>query len=706
MKKRRLEDFFKAGHLGKIVSAVFLAAAAGFIAASVLFLKSRPAPVEGDRDGMSARADKLSEDFEREIVLNRLSDYQGLCDQLRRMPVNPESLIRIWMSERPEVLSVIFLSPAGPVPLRLISDAFWRNPAMSTREVQRSDAIRFLMEPDPGPADSTAFWSFGSHLPDFASGAPLLKFFHRSPRSPLSVGIVFQAPPFKDALAGGLLVGERFELTSGDSILARSAGPMLSGTVSQVGEGPFFTFRRSLTLLPYSLTLHIRPPGGTGLQPDPEPTARPSIWMVLSVLLLLLLILSVFSMIWIERPLRSILSTAMELGRGNYAIRIPEQRDPGMQRLARLINYMVEEMDHLQQINVGQIINEKNKTEAILRNIADGILVTDNENRILVLNGVAERWFGVKESAVLQKPMSDSIRIPALEEMLEAVQKGDAQTTSEFKHWVPEAGQYRIFQSHAARVFNAEKEPIGVIAVLRDITEQREADHMKSELISMVAHELKSPLTSIFGFSELLVSSGVQNPRALDYAGVIFEESRRLNEFVNNFLDLSRLEAGKAELRMMPLQIREMVQKVLESQKAQRLAKQIKIITELPEALPPVLGDHHMIEQALSNLVNNAIKYSPAHSKIGIEAENGPRAVTIRIIDSGIGIPEQELPNIFQKFYRVVHTELDTDVEGSGIGLALVKEIIERHRGTLSVKSTVGVGSIFTVTLPRAEASE
>jgi len=648
----------------------------------------------------------VSADFEREIALGRLADYRGLCDQLRRMPADAESLIRIWMTERPEVQSVIFHSPAGPVPLRLISDAFWRMNAVSLSDAQKSAAIRFLMESDTRPADSSAFWSFDSHLPGSVFGTPLLKFFHRSPRSSSSIGFVFQTPRFEEALGKGIHAGERFELFEGQSILAQAVRPMPPDTASTAGEGSSFTYTRSLVTLPFSLTLQMRMPEGGRPSPNPAAPAWSSLLTAFFILIPLILLLSALSVLWIDRPIRSILKTAMELGRGNYSIRIPEQRNQGMQRLSRVINYMVEEMDHLQQINVGQIINEKNKTEAILRNIADGIIVTDNENRILVLNGVAERWFGVKESAVLQQPVSDSIQIPALDKMLQAIQKGDAKTTSEFRYWVSELGQYRIFQSHAARVFNSEKEQIGVIAVLRDITEQKEADHMKSELISMVAHELKSPLTSIFGFSELLVSSGVQNPKTLDYAKVIFEESRRLNEFVNNFLDLSRLEAGKADLRMMPLQIREMVQKVLESQKAQRLAKQIKIITDIPDPLATVLGDHHMIEQALSNLVNNAIKYSPVRSKIGIEAENGSQTVTIRIIDSGIGIPEHELPNIFQKFYRVVRTELDSDVEGSGIGLALVKEIIERHRGTLSVKSTVGVGSIFTITLPRAEASE
>jgi PAS domain S-box-containing protein len=690
----------------KLLPAVVLATAAGFIAASILLRSSHPGALPAVQESLRARADSVSADFEREIVLNRLSDYREYCDQLRSMPADAETLMRIWLAERPEIQSILLHSPSRPVPLRLISDGFWKQHAVSLGDAQMSAAIRFLMESDPRPADSSAFWCFDSHLPASVLGTPLLKFFHRSPQSSWSVGIVFQTLRFETALEKAIFAGERFELIGGESMLARAEGPPLLDNSGIPAEGPSFTFVRSLSTLPFRLSLQIRLPEAGRTFPDPAALARRSIPAVLAVLLPLILLLSVLSVLWIDRPIRSILKTAMELGRGNYSIRIPEQKNQGMQRLARLINYMVEEMDHLQQINVGQIINEKNKTEAILRNIADGIIVTDNENRILVLNGVAERWFGVKESAVVQRPVSDAIQIPTLDKMLQAIQKGDAHTTSEFKHWVSELGQYRIFQSHAACVFNAEKKQIGVIAVLRDITEQKEADHMKSELISMVAHELKSPLTSIFGFSELLVSSGVQNPKALDYAKVIFEESRRLNEFVNNFLDLSRLEAGKAELRMMPLQIREMVQKVVESQKAQRLAKQIKIITDIPDSLPTVLGDHHMIEQALSNLVNNAIKYSPVHSKIGIEAESGTKAVTIRIIDNGIGIPEHELPNIFQKFYRVVRTEFDSDVEGSGIGLALVKEIIERHRGTLSVKSTVGVGSIFTITLPRAEASE
>jgi signal transduction histidine kinase len=243
---------------------------------------------------------------------------------------------------------------------------------------------------------------------------------------------------------------------------------------------------------------------------------------------------------------------------------------------------------------------------------------------------------------------------------------------------------------------------VGAVTVLRDVTKEKEADRIKTELVSMVAHELKSPLTSVYGFTELLLDSESKNKKAAEYARVIQSEVSRLTDFVDKFLNLSRLESGKIRIQMDPFDLRSVVEKSVSILKGQAAQKDILIALQLPESLPLVAGDPELIEQVLVNLIGNAIKYSPRQSKIGIETAMGAKDVSIHVIDNGYGIPKESLPRIFEKFYRVAEIRESEETEGSGLGLALVKEIVEKHGGFIKVKSKLGVGSVFSFSLLQA----
>ena len=220
----------------------------------------------------------------------------------------------------------------------------------------------------------------------------------------------------------------------------------------------------------------------------------------------------------------------------------------------------------------------------------------------------------------------------------------------------------------------------------------------------MVAHELKSPLTSIYGFSELLLDSEKLENQDREYAQVILNESSRLTELVNKFLDLSRLEAGKTEINMLPFDIRQLIEKITLFHNGIAKQKNIRVITEIPDTLPLASGDQGFIEQVILNLFSNAVKYSPDNSKIGIELKTESSRIHISIIDNGYGIPRESLPFIFNKFYRVAESEeSDQSTEGSGLGLALAREIVEQHGGTIKVNSKLGVGSVFSFSIPVAE---
>jgi PAS domain S-box-containing protein len=313
------------------------------------------------------------------------------------------------------------------------------------------------------------------------------------------------------------------------------------------------------------------------------------------------------------------------------------------------------------------------------------------------------RRTGFEEKTVLNKPLKECIRIPSMQIMLRDVREGKSRASTEFKTRVRNSGAERIFEAHAVQVFGKDSRRIGVVTIIRDITKEREADRIKTELVSMVAHELKSPLTSIYGFSELLLDGKVQPHQMKEYVQVIQSESKRLSEFVNKFLDLSKLESGKMSVKTVPFDFRSVVLQVAESFRGQLDQKAMRLIVEIPDPLPMAFGDQHLIEQVLINLISNAVKYSPPQSKMGIEVGVHQNKIQVNIIDNGYGIPRDALPHIFEKFYRVPDMEHTNEIEGSGLGLTLVKEIIERHSGNVTVRSKLGVGSVFAFTLPVAE---
>lgn len=408
---------------------------------------------------------------------------------------------------------------------------------------------------------------------------------------------------------------------------------------------------------------------------------------------------------WIDKPVNRILLMASEIARGDFSIRIPMPKSKRLVHLATLINYMADETERLLEMNVGGIISEKRKTETILRNIADGVLVTDPQNQLIVINTVAEKWFGIKQKAVFNKPISKIIRNKHLMHLLERLSYTEQKSSIEFGFTIQGENHERIFHAHASQVYDENNQLIGTVTILRDITKEHEADKLKTELVSMVAHELKSPMTSIFGFSELLLENDLTDEQRKEYANVIMTESSRLTDLINKFLDLTRLEAGRTEIKMIPFDLPQMVDKMLENSKSLIKKKNMSIVTDFSAQLPFAFGDPDMIEQVLLNLISNAIKYSPQNSKIGIEIKESDKRLFVSVVDNGYGIPKEALPNIFNKFYRVAGTDETAAAEGSGLGLALAKEIVQHHGGTIDVQSKLGVGSVFTFSVAQADIS-
>ena len=407
----------------------------------------------------------------------------------------------------------------------------------------------------------------------------------------------------------------------------------------------------------------------------------------------------------ISGPITHFTRTATEIARGNFSERVVIESDDEIGRLAKIFNYMTTELRRLRDLDLNRLINEKTKTESVIKNIADGVIGTDIDNNIMMMNSVMEQWFGIQEKRCLDKPMESCINNHHLLQFIRKVQRNTNKDipVSETEITIKSTKTWRniFLQARAAKVMNERNEFIGTVTILRDVTREKEIDRMKTELVSMVAHELRSPLTSISGFSELLLDPMVNREQSEEYADIILKEANRLSELINKFLDISRIEAGKSQVKKVPMQLRDIIDKVLDINMSLAEKRGIVVSVRIAPDIPSVQADREMIEQVVLNLFSNAVKYSPKNTAIEIRITEREKDVLLEIEDNGYGIPERSLPQIFEKFFRVTENEKVRDIGGTGLGLALVKEIIDIHGGTISVKSKLGEGSTFYFTLPK-----
>lgn len=250
--------------------------------------------------------------------------------------------------------------------------------------------------------------------------------------------------------------------------------------------------------------------------------------------------------------------------------------------------------------------------------------------------------------------------------------------------------------------FDARELPLGVIATLADITQQRELRQMQTDVMALVTHEMKTPLTAIQGLSEVLMKFDAAPEKRREMHGAINEAAQRMRRMIDEYLDLTRLESGTHPLRqtfIRPTGLLEQNLQLLDLIAAQR---GIRLTRSFASDLPVIQADADLLSRAITNLVVNAIKYSPANSEVTISAKVENKSVLFSVSDQGYGIPPEHQTHIFEKFYRIPRVE-DADTPGAGLGLAMVREIAEMHGGRVTVESKIDHGSTFRLMIPLGE---
>ncbi len=329
---------------------------------------------------------------------------------------------------------------------------------------------------------------------------------------------------------------------------------------------------------------------------------------------------------------------------------------------------------------------ERRKLEAILKQTEDGVIVVDQENRLLLMNHTAQQAFGVNDRLVGRSVVEtfDDQQLLALLRV-----PGDLPRREEI-----------VLRD--GRVFNAQRTPIqgvGQAVVMQDITHLKELDRIKSEFVTTVSHDLRSPLTAILGYVELIDRAGEVNDQQREFIRRVRHSVEQIRVLITDLLDLGRIEAGMdAAKQSTPLPV--LARYAIDGLRASAESKNLKLEADLPDDLPLITGDPIRLRQLIGNLLENAIKYTPPGGRVHIETLSEDDQVILRVSDNGPGIPPADQPYLFDKFFRA--SNVPDETPGTGLGLSIVKSIVDSHNGRIWVESVLGQGTRFTVVLPAA----
>ncbi len=396
----------------------------------------------------------------------------------------------------------------------------------------------------------------------------------------------------------------------------------------------------------------------------------------------------------ISRPIENMRKGADLFARGELNHRLDPPATFELAALAEAMNQMAVELER----RIQSVIRQRNETQAVLASMVEGVVAVDSQERILHVNEAAARFFQQSARQMKGRSIQELMRIPELHDMIRTTL--DKGTKVEGDVTLYQSGA-QVLNTHCTPLADADGARIGVLLVMNDVTQLRRLENMRRDFAANVSHEIKTPLTAIRGFVETLLGGDVEDPKEIrKFMGIIDKHVQRLSAIIDDLMKLSRLEQDETgeQFRMQGSPIFEVIDAAYQLCCPQADEKQITIAVECDEHLSAQM-DKDLMEQALVNLLDNAIKYSPASSRIEIRAEQQAGEILIRFRDQGVGIPRKHLPRLFERFYRVDKAR-SRNVGGTGLGLAIAKHIVQAHGGHINVESVQGVGSTFTIYLP------
>jgi two-component system phosphate regulon sensor histidine kinase PhoR len=416
---------------------------------------------------------------------------------------------------------------------------------------------------------------------------------------------------------------------------------------------------------------------------------------------LVAVLLSVWMARSLTKPLSEMAAAARQLAAGDPAVRIQPTSHDEVGLLADTLNRMAEQL----RAKIEELSEDRSQLLAVLTSMVEGVMVLDGRGRILQINPALERMFGIHRADVRGRSASDVFSHPQLAALISTVL---AERSSKEEELIL-APSSRCVHIEASVTGGLQEKDACAVLVVHDITELRRLENVRKDFVANVSHELRTPLTSIKGYVEALLDGGKEDPETTArFLDIILKQSDRLNLILEDLLELSKIESGRVSFKQEPTDLRAVIERTLSMMQPIADKKGHRLVSSIGRELPLITGDGERLVQVLTNLLDNAVKYTPEHGTITVSARLSPdthseppsgQTVELAVSDTGIGIPPQDRPRVFERFYRVDKAR-SRELGGTGLGLAIVKHIVEGHGGQVWVEGNTPQGSRFVVRLP------
>ncbi|ANB58332.1 sensory box protein [Anoxybacillus sp. B7M1] len=394
------------------------------------------------------------------------------------------------------------------------------------------------------------------------------------------------------------------------------------------------------------------------------------------------------------KPIEAATTVAFELARGNYKARVYETRSDETGMLSQSINILARNLQEMNKIQEMQT----DRLHTLIENVGSGLILIDSRGYINLVNRSYKEIFHIRPVDYLHRLYTEAF---SHQEIIELVNEIFMKETKVRKQLVLTIDiERKHFEVYGAPIIGTNDEWKGIVLVFHDITELKKLEQMRKDFVANVSHELKTPITSIKGFAETLLDGAMKDERALEhFLSIILNESERLQSLVQELLDLSKIEQQGFQLQLEKVNMTQLLEELMVMFRGKAQEKEIDLRLHAAKQIY-LTGDGDRLKQIFINLITNALTYTQKSGRVEASIEEQNDEVLVHISDTGIGIEEQEIPRIFERFYRVDKAR-SRNSGGTGLGLAIVKHLVEAHHGYMTVKSKVGHGTTFTVHFPK-----
>ena len=425
---------------------------------------------------------------------------------------------------------------------------------------------------------------------------------------------------------------------------------------------------------------------------------RRTSYTLLGVFCILSAIISFFLARGLSRPMLELSSAAEKVARGAFDVQVRIETGDELENLGNTFNTMVSKLKEYADIQLDKLIAEKTKTETIIFSISDGILLTDYNGDIILINNQAKRIFKTLQEDNDAKNLYSLL--PMVKNDLEKILSGKEKVISKEVELQTLSGEVNYYQLTSLELITEKGDKLGILTVLHDITLQKQIDKMKDNFVHSITHDLRNPVSSIRGFVKFL-QDGIGGPiteQQRHMLNVIDRASFRLLNMINDILDVARIEAGKMVINLEECNINSILSCIEELQTPLAERKNIALLFYHPATTVNLVADGNLLERVLVNLIGNAIKFTPEGGKVEVGVEDLEDKVLFWVKDTGEGIPAEYLDKIFDKFQQLHSTQSRS---GTGLGLTICKYVVEAHLGKIWVESKLKVGSKFSFYIPK-----